>query len=102
MIIAEEYPVNLAASLNKLTVKNKNGETYDLSQSNRMDLSYYPGRLEQIYELDDLTIHLALIFVSNRTALIQTTLENTGEEPLSLEASWTGAVFDKIQEERKP
>ena len=63
-----------------------------------MDLSYYPGRLEQIYELDDLTIHLALIFVSNRTALIQTTLENTGEEPLSLEASWTGAVFDKIQE----
>ncbi len=99
LIIAEEYPVNLAASLNKLTVKNKKtGETYDLSQSNRMDLSYYPGRLEQIYELDDLTIHLALIFVSNRTALIQTTLENTGEEPLSLEASWTGAVFDKIQE----
>lgn len=99
LIIAEEYPVNLAASLNKLTVKNKKtGETYDLSQSNRMDLSYYPGRLEQIYELDDLTIHLALIFVSNRTALIQTTLENTGEDPLSLEASWTGAVFDKIQE----
>lgn len=63
-----------------------------------MDLSYYPGRLEQTYELDDLTIHLALIFVSNRTALIQTTLENTGEEPLSLGASWTGAVFDKIQE----
>ena len=63
-----------------------------------MDLSYYPGRLEQTYELDDLMIHLALIFVSNRTALIQTTLENTGEEPLSLEASWTGAVFDKIQE----
>ena len=25
LIIAEEYPVNLAASLNKLTVKNKNG-----------------------------------------------------------------------------
>ena len=73
LIIAEEYPVNLAASLNKLTVKIKTGETYDLSQSNRMDLSYYPGRLEQIYELDDLTIHLALIFVSNRTALIQTT-----------------------------
>ena len=24
--------------------------------------------------------------------------ENTGEEPLSLGASWTGAVFDKIQE----
>ncbi|HAP3373134.1 TPA: alpha-glucosidase [Enterococcus faecalis] len=99
LIIAEEYPVNLAASLNKLTVKNKKtGETYDLSQSNRMDLSYYPGRLEQTYELDDVTIHLALIFVSNRTALIQTTLENTGEDPLSLEASWTGAVFDKIQE----
>ena len=42
-LIAEEYPVNLAASLNKLTVKIKNGETYDLSQSNRMDLSIILG-----------------------------------------------------------
>ena len=65
-----------------------------------MDLSYYPGRLEQTYELDDLTIHLALIFVSNRTALIQTT--KTLVKSPCRGASWTGAVFDKIQEERKP
>lgn len=83
LIIAEEYPVNLSASLNKLTVKNKkSGEQYDLSQSNRIDLSYYPGRLEQTYELDDIIIHLSLIFVSDRTALIQTNITNSGKEAL--------------------
>jgi putative isomerase len=97
LIIAEEYPVNLAASLNKLILKNKKtGEIYDLSQSSELELDYYPGRLEQKYVLEDVTINLSLIFVSNRTALIQTRIENTGEKPLSLEASWTGRVFDNV------
>ncbi|MEG1487027.1 alpha-glucosidase [Lactococcus sp.] len=97
LIIAEEYPINLSASLNKLTLKNKEtGEVYDLSQSNKLDLDYFPGRLEQKYVLEDLTLRLSLIFVSNRTALIQTRITNTGEKPITLEASWTGSVFDKV------
>ena len=75
LIIAEEYPVNLSSSLNKLILKNKEtGQTYDLSQSSKMDLDYYPGRLEQTYVLEDVTIKLSLIFVSDRTALIQTNI----------------------------
>lgn len=97
LIIAEEYPINLSASLNKLTLKNKEtGEVYDLSQSSKLDLDYFPGRLEQKYVLEDLTLRLSLIFVSNRTALIQTRITNTGEKSLALEASWSGSVFDKV------
>lgn len=103
LIIAEEYPVNLAASLNKLTVKNKKtGETYDLSQSNRMDLSYYPGRLEQTYELDDLTIHLALIFVSNRTRLSKRHLKTLVKSPCHLKQAGQVRSLTKFKRERKP
>lgn len=97
LVIAEEYPVNLSSSLDKLTVKNKNtGETYDLSKSQAIDFDYYPGRLEQTYNLDDLTINLSLIFVSERTALIETHIKNTSNKELYLEASWSGEVFDKV------
>ena len=103
IIIAEEYPVNLSASLNKLSIRNKKtGDIYDLSRSKKTDLSYFPGRLEQVYKLKDITIKLSLIFVSNRTALIQTTVENSSDQSLELEAIWTGSVFDKIQEGTEP
>lgn len=99
IIIAEEYPLNLSSSLNKLVVKNKKtNEVYDLSQSDQIDMVYYPGRLEQTYEINDLKINLSLIFVSNRTALIQTNIKNVGEDPVELELSWTGTIFDHIQE----
>ena len=97
LIIAEEYPVNLSASLNKLSLKNtKTGKVYDLSQSEKLDLDYYPGRLEQTYILEGVTIKLSLIFVSDRSALIQTKIENTGDKDLTLQATWTGSVFDKV------
>ncbi len=99
LIIAEEYPVNLSDSIQRIQLTNKEtGEQYDLSQSNYIDLSSYPGRLEQIYEMDEFNLHLSLIFVSNRTALISTTIENTGEEPLTLDVSWTGSIFDQVVE----
>ena len=102
LIIAEEYPVNLAASLNKLTVKNKNGETYDLSQSNRMDLSYYPGRLEQIYELDDLTIHLALILSAIERRLSKRHLKTLVKSPCHLKQAGQVRSLIKFKRERKP
>lgn len=99
LIIAEEYPVNLSDSINRIQITNKEtNEQYELSKSNYIDLSSYPGRLEQLYEMDDFKLTLSLIFVSNRTALISTTIENTGEEALELDVAWTGSVFDKIIE----
>lgn len=96
LIIAEEYPINLSDSTNRIQLTNKKTkETYDLSRSRYMDLSYYPGRLEQIYDMRDFKLTLSLIYVSNRSVLITTSVENTGEEALELDVSWTGSVFDK-------
>ncbi|AIF42982.1 trehalase family glycosidase [Virgibacillus sp. SK37] len=97
LIVGEEYPVNLSDSINRIQITNKKtNEQYDLSKSNYIDLSSYPGRLEQKYELSDFTLNLSLIFVSNRSALIRTDIENTSEEPLELNISWKGSVFDEV------
>lgn len=97
LIVGEEYPVNLSDSINRIQITNKEtNEKYDLSKSKYIDLSSYPGRLEQKYELSDFTLNLSLIFVSNRSALIRTDIENTSEEPLELNISWNGSVFDEV------
>ncbi|MFF5400284.1 alpha-glucosidase [Peribacillus butanolivorans] len=97
LIVGEEYPVNLSNSINRIQITNKEtNEQYDLSKSKYIDLSSYPGRLEQKYELGDITLNLSLIFVSNRSALIRTDIENTDEEPLELDISWKGSVFDSV------
>ncbi|QQP70135.1 alpha-glucosidase [Carnobacterium sp. CS13] len=96
LIVGEEYPINLSDSINSIQLTNKKtNEKYDLSKSEYIDMSYYPGKLVQKYELDDITLNISLIFVSNRSALIQTTIENTGEELVELDVSWKGSVFDK-------
>ncbi|MCG1028881.1 alpha-glucosidase [Virgibacillus halodenitrificans] len=97
LIVGEEYPVNLSDSINRIQITNKEtNEKYDLSKSKYIDLSSYPGKLEQKYELSDFTLNLSLIFVSNRSALIRTDIENTSEEPLELNISWNGSVFDEV------
>lgn len=96
LIIAEEYPINLSDSINRIQITNKDTkETYDLSRSRYMDLSYYPGRLEQVYDMRGFKLTLSLIYVSNRSVLITTNIENTSEEALNLDISWKGSVFDK-------
>ncbi|WP_337969948.1 alpha-glucosidase [Virgibacillus salexigens] len=97
LIVSEEYPVNLSDSINRIQITNKEtNEQYDLSKSKYIDLSSYPGRLEQKYELGDLTLDITLIFVSNRTALIRTNMVNTDEESLELDISWRGSVFNSV------
>src|SRR5699024_12831099 len=78
LIVAEEYPVNLSDSINRINIKNnKTNESYDLSKSNYNDLSSYLCHLHQKYDLDNFTLDVSLSFVSNRTALIKTDIHNT-------------------------
>ena len=101
LIIAEEYPLNLAASLNQIHIKNhKTNKEYDLSQSN-IQTAALPGRLEQVYQFKDFDLNLSLIFVSNRTAMIQTTIHNKTNKNLVLDLSWKGKIFDYLQDGSK-
>ncbi len=95
VIVAEEYPVNLSDSINKISlsrVKDGNSEKVDLTTSTTNEV-YYPGRLEQTYDLPDMTLKLTLIFATNRTALIKTEIKNKSKEEITLDLSWNGQLF---------
>ncbi|MBC1935726.1 alpha-glucosidase [Listeria grandensis] len=98
VILAEEYPANLAKTFNKIRIANDDTKTtYDLSKAST-DFAYYPGKLVQKYELDDVTLQLDLIFTSNRTALIKTNITNKTEKPLHLSLSWQGTLLNKLHD----
>ena len=96
VIIAEEYPVNLSDSINKINLEKATSkgtyEKIDLTKATTSEV-YYPGRLEQTYDLDELTLKLKLIFGTNRSALIETKIINKTNEDLTLKLSWDGHLF---------
>jgi putative isomerase len=96
MIIAQEYPVNLSDSISKIEITNtNNNKIYKLSESKNIKLNYYPGKLCQSYELEDFNIELELIFASNRSALIKSTIKNNKSKDLNLKIGFKGSIFNK-------
>ena len=58
VIIAEEYPINLSDSINKINLEKvtaQGNEKIDLTKATTNEV-YYPGRLEQTYDLAELTL----------------------------------------------
>ncbi|MBS0030707.1 MGH1-like glycoside hydrolase domain-containing protein [Chitinophaga sp. 22321] len=51
---------------------------------------YYPGLLEQRYELDGMKVHLQLLFSSKHTAMIHAAIINPGIKPRKLLLQWGG------------
>lgn len=95
--IAEEYTTNLSNSFDKISIENiETHKKYNLSQA-QVQFNYYPGMLEQIYVLDDFTLKLHLIFVTNRSALIKTEIINTSNKKLNLSLHWSGKMYTEFQ-----
>lgn len=97
VIIAQEYPANLATQIQKITIKNLNtNKEYNYEDVDNAKFNYYPGRIEQVYSFDDLDLKLELIFASNRTALIRTSIENKTNDNLRLELTYSGEILNKL------
>lgn len=98
VIIAEEYPVNMSDTISKLSVTNSDtGVVYDLTTAD-VEFNYYPGKMIQTYDLSDFKLTLELIFGSNRSALIETKIENKTNSKLNVDLEWTGNIFNKYKE----
>ncbi|MCI9078435.1 MAG: alpha-glucosidase [Lachnospiraceae bacterium] len=98
VIIAEEYPANLSDAFNKIVISDTEGNVYDLSaalSSTATRQTYYPGKLVQTYTISGIDLKLELIYVSDRTALIRTTITNTSDNDLKLNIKWEGKLFEK-------
>ena len=92
VIVAEEYPVNLSGNFCRMEILDAEGNIYDYAGAECTGISY-PGRLEQDYIFDDLRVHMSLIFVTDRTALVQTQLTNLTGSDLSVSLKWRGKMY---------
>ena len=89
VIVAEEYPVNLSGAFSKLEITKADGTVYSYEDAKASGV-YYPGKLVQTYDFEDITVNMELIFGSDRTALIKTEIVNKTEEPVELKLKWNG------------
>ncbi|MDG1750243.1 MAG: alpha-glucosidase [Thalassotalea sp.] len=95
MVIMEEYGVYIAEKLDKLSIYDQISHLeYSLNNAKKSHYSL-PGSLHQRYQFDDLTVTLSLFFVSERTALIKTTLTNNTNASLNLRLKWHGELLNK-------
>jgi len=54
---------------------------------------YFPGKLEQRYEIDGIRIKMELIFASNRVAFQRTTIENIRPKAVKIAWSYSGKTW---------
>lgn len=87
----------LSRSFNIIKLLNVDTEKqYNLGAVNKKNIQFksYPGGLWQEYKLDDFTLQLDLMFVTDKSAMIKTNIINNTKDNLKLSISWEGKMFD--------
>lgn len=92
-LVMRQHGLWLSKDVAKLHIK-ENGKEILLSHANAI-LNYYPGLLVQQYQIDNLTVTLKLIFVSNRESYLHTVIQNNSDHSRKLHLSWSGAMLLK-------
>ena len=100
MIIAEEYSLFLAESLEQLSITNQNsGKQYDFAKAKKQ-LNSLPGSLKQSYIFCDLKLELSLSFATDRSAIVSTKISNLTNQDLKLDLSWQGKLLNKYDDNK--
>ncbi|MGI9279888.1 MAG: MGH1-like glycoside hydrolase domain-containing protein [Endozoicomonas sp.] len=99
-IIAEEYTVYLAECFDQLTIfdlTRNQPAVFTPQQCTRVSL---PGKLQQIFENDTVKLTLELHFISHRTSLITTQIENKTPHTRKLKLSWSGSFLEQWDDQK--
>ncbi|MCE7996448.1 MAG: glycoside hydrolase [Roseivirga sp.] len=84
----------MSAGLSQLQlVDSETGKSLNTDQASDFKTHYYPGKLWQSFRLGELSIEMELIFVSDRTSLVKTTVKNTADKLQNLIQNWTGSYY---------
>lgn len=81
----------LSKNFSKLIITN-NSEMINLDKQ-KSSSHFYPGLLVHEWEENSLKVTMQLIFVSDRQALISTTIKNTGNRKSKIEIDFTGETL---------
>lgn len=100
MVIAQEYPLYIAKSLEKISIRNsQTQQVYNLTTAKKV-IENRPGKLIQHIEFDDLTVGLTLQFIDKNTAAVVTQINNKTGAPLALSLSWQGELINQWDKEK--
>jgi putative isomerase len=100
MVIAQEYGLFIAKNLEQLTITNLHDQqVFDWKKAQRQ-LDSLPGSLVQHYEFKQLTVELSLYFISNRSAMIKTSIINKTDQELNLELQWQGKLLTQWDDKK--
>ncbi|WP_116200602.1 MGH1-like glycoside hydrolase domain-containing protein [Amycolatopsis circi] len=92
LYLAQEYPWWLSTGFSRLNLSEA-GHPISLAGARDPAFSSLPGALRQSFEVDGLRVVMELRYASNRTALVQATVENTEHRRRSVRAGWSGTLL---------
>lgn len=100
MVIAQEYGLFIAKNLEQLSIVNQvTGKQLNWTDAKKT-LTSKPGTLIQHYQFKQLSVTLSLHFVTNRTAIIKTLINNKSEQALELALTWQGKLLKQWDHEK--
>ena len=80
--------------------ETKNREI-DLNKATLVTNVYLPGRLVHVLKIDDFEVRMTLIFLNDKTSLINVEIENTGTEVREIKYGWAGELIYDIANFKK-
>lgn len=93
-LLMKMYGQWFSKGLNRLQLKNNDGQALPYI-SEKTKLYSKPGILVQELQTANLAIRLSLYFVDQRTALVETSIENTSDEDFAFNPEWIGQIIPK-------
>jgi putative isomerase len=94
LYIAQEYGIWISKCFNQIKIfDGKKGNEIKLCDCKEPKIIYYPGLLYEEYDMKDFNLKLELRFVTNRTALVTTKINNKIDKELDLKISWQGELL---------
>ena len=94
-ILGLEYGVWASNNFASLDLISKNGNSL-LTNLNYSEQEYFPGKLENQLHFEDIHLVSNLIFTSDKSLIISTTITNNGNQNLKFTPQWKGEIFHQI------
>ena len=94
-ILGLEHGIWASNNFASLDLISENGNSL-LTNLNYSEQEYFPGKLENQLHFEDIHIVSNLIFTSDKSLIISTTITNNGNQNLKFTPQWKGEIFHQI------
>ena len=91
-ILGLEHGIWASNNFASLDIISENGNSL-LTNLDHSEQDYFPGRLENQLHFEDVNLVSNLLFTSDKSLIISTTITNNGNQDLKFAPQWKGEIF---------